>query len=428
MCPYFFHVHLSNDTVYAVAAPIEVLGIEYHDGAAFNLWLIGFVENRILPRISEIGSGDRLIYVDVGPGGSTSEQISSYVPVAETKIFDHDQALEYFYFPPMWVESKPIKTDGSIDFPKMSERVFNTVLPKSGLKIAVTRDGKFTVDFSDWTPGKLTPTEAASFSDKKILKKHAKVKGPRFAVLNTLQVLLRNACYQARMPIHTPMRVTPQRTHNKKNLDSGGGGSARAALGLDTARSLHGFRIDIAPQISDWRIVDRNVLPAISLAVLEKTCRDLDEVLAMPIEQGLTRLALYEQAGTAFEENDFSLCLVQAWSATESLISEIWEKHVKGKQRKLEDGGDLLTKSREDCLFGPTFTTSMVTELLLVEKILPDKLYAAIKPVRSARNKWIHGLVSPDLDTAKAALEILEELLELVCNIQVKIHHAPMAL
>ena len=197
----------------------------------------------------------------------------------------------------------------------------------------------------------------------------------------------------------------------------------RAMFGLDSARSPHGYRQDL-PHRLDWRIADRMVIEPIKLDVLHQACSDLDMILELPIEKGLSRVELYGHACLAFEENNFSLCLAQAWLAIESLLTELWEKHIYGKDRKLEDGKDLLNKERKSRLFGADFTTSMTSELLLVEGALPEKLYFAIKPVRSARNKWIHGLEAPDMDLAKNALDILEELLVFVCSINLKIYHS----
>jgi len=103
----------------------------------------------------------------------------------------------------------------------------------------------------------------------------------------------------------------------------------------------------------------------------------------------------------------------------------MWEEHLHSKDRELDEGGKLLSKDRKKYLLGRDFPTSMVTELLLLDQKIPDKLFAATKPVRSARNKWIHGLEAPSQETAQAALDVLELLLDIVCSLKIKLHHVP---
>jgi len=306
--PFFVHLHFVEGFIYGVVAPTTILGITWHDQARFEFWVRDYTAATLAPKMDQLGRDNRLIYLSGSEADPKLDRVEPYQPVPETKVFLFDQALEFFYFPPMWVGSNPENGDGTIDFNRMKQRVFEQSLPTSGLKIGATMDGQFVLDFTDWSPGFFAPIEATSSRDKKILKNQAMKDGLRLAVANTFVVLLHATCCQLQSMIHFPIRVTPERIHRKRSLNSGGSGAVRANYSLDGARSHHGYRTDL-PQRLDWRIVDRSVLPPIPLRALEGACTLLDSVLSLPLERGLTRVELYAHAATAYREYNFSLCL-----------------------------------------------------------------------------------------------------------------------
>lgn len=414
--PYFAHVRFDQGFTYGLVGPAQLMQQTVAVGSRdnFRAWLPHFVETRILPRLEALGRKNALVILgpDEAGTGLKIKQLRPYPWVLpETCIWKPAQAVEFFFFPPIWVHSSAVGPDGNVDFRAMKERVFKTKLSHTGIQIAATRDGQFVFDFSEWAPASLPPFEAADTGDPARKAQQMEAYGLRISVVNAFLTCLRSASWAHRHIVHSPIPITIHNIHDRAGIDSNGGsGSCRAYLGMDDARHPRGYHPDL-PHICDWRIADRSALAPIQVEHMEEALQMLDAALLLPTEKALQRIVLYGHACKAFEENNFPLALGQAWLACESLLSEMWDAH-----QKSQPGGGKRKKPRQ--------ISAIIKELVDAGLITAD-LFATIDPARGARNGWIHDLDPPTMEMANHGLTVWEILMEKVSSLRLQIPHWP---
>ena len=423
---YFAHLTFADGFVYGVAVQqglMEKRGI--HSTNKFGEWLHNYAGEEIVPRISKFGRENRMLIV----GEKRPRDISlaildvfGYDPLPETRRWRVEQAIEFFYFPPIWVEKSAVNKDRSVNFSGMKEEVHRAELRKSRIKFSCTRDGLFTFDFTDWEQGAIPVFEAADpFDGSKAERESAQ--SLRLSVANVFLTCLHATALKSGSLIHRPFILAPSRIRSKIDIDSGSGGGSRTHLGMGEARNPRTYDKQLPPGMSDWRIVDREVLPPVPINVLDESLVLLDEIVCLPIEKGLQRVKLYGLASSAFCDGNFSISLLQAWPVTESLLFEIWRKHLDDNNGEIEDGVKLLNSKRMEALTGKDMTASMVTNLLFFQKLLPYSVYSRLQKARQARNSLVHGLKPPPKQIVLDLLEATEELMGLVLNLHLKLHH-----
>src|SRR6185436_11810346 len=65
-------------------------------------------------------------------------------------------AAAYYYWPGLWVGSRPPGSSPFLDITTLGDEVYRTSLPGS-IEVKVLREGMFIFDFSGWPPGRSLP-------------------------------------------------------------------------------------------------------------------------------------------------------------------------------------------------------------------------------------------------------------------------------
>jgi hypothetical protein len=142
-------------------------------------------------------------------------------------------------------------------------------------------------------------------------------------------------------------------------------------------------------------------------AALVDSFETLDAILKHDLEFALDLVALLHYAHVAYQEHDYPLATVLAWTVCEALLNAQWKNYL-DKRRQRQEGGQstiAINRPRRDFLTSAEITASIKSEVLELAGELSLETYNAIKPARSARNKWLHELKEPSGKSAARALQ-----------------------
>jgi hypothetical protein len=188
--------------------------------------------------------------------------------------------------------------------------------------------------------------------------------------------------------VETP-RIAP-----RDLLSRGGGGHGGAVAKVFTGLNILEF---VAPFV-------------VPEAVLIGSFEALDAILTDEHEFALDLVALLHYALVAYQEHDYGLATVLAWTVCEALLNAKWEGYL-GKRSLRDDDGQstiAINRSRRDFLTSADITAGIMSEVLELAGELSLDMYNTIKPARRARNKWLHELREPSGKGAAQALKAAE--------------------
>jgi hypothetical protein len=341
-------------------------------------------------------------------------------------------AAAYYHWPPLWVGATPAwatyppnEAEADIDIGGLRDEVYRSIL-SSGIRVRVLREGIFIFDFSSWEPGCPLPSEP--FPGFETL---ASVALRRAAFMNAHLACLYTAIARLQTQASIPMVVTPSDLiglnsfeDSSPSLNPGGTSdfSLLAALYV-LARFPSTYSPDILSSSSLRRLRFR--VYAVEIETLKESFRLLDTIIARrDSEHLLDMVDLYLRGWRAYQDHNYSLCLMTMWTITEQLIQELWKRYI-GDNRERDLGGDVvnfITGSRQKILTDSrSFTASVISEILSFTGRIPFELYQELTKARKARNDWVHDLNPVSHEAASGAAKVAEQMLRLVEDIDLEV-------
>ena len=327
-------------------------------------------------------------------------------------------ASAYYHWPTIWVGSKLPTPGEDVDVRKLEEEVYRTTLP-AGIIAKVLRDGMFVFDFSDWPPGRALPDDFTSSNfDAK-----ASVMLMRASIFNAHLACLYSALYYCQNHfVLDKMVVSPSDLILLNSFNDFNGmsfGDIRVSE-LTLARYPSTYRQDL-PKGFDWRLAHRLL---VSTDTVAESFRILSTIIQNSDQACLFLTELCLRSCKAYEEHNYSLSLVSAWTVTEYLLQRLWNRYIdNNRQRKVKDAGvvfinndrkERLTKSRD-------FTASVISEILSLCDVLPFSLYQELSKVRTARNNWLHDMKPVTREDALRSTEVAQQMINLVDKLNLRI-------
>jgi len=275
----------------------------------------------------------------------------------------------------------------------------------------------FIFDFSGWSPSRAPPNR-----DEKNFDAMAEAILRRVTVLNAhLACLCTKLCERQGQAI-PKMVVSPSDIIALKSLDESGmnfGDMRVGALALARFPSTYAQGL---PATFDWRLIMRNVV--IEIDTVAESFQLLDTVLQHPAPYALIVTDLYARSCKAYEDHNYSLCLVMAWAITEKLVQELWDRYLEANREREIDGAKVtfINRSRRDLLTdGRDFHASVIGEILSLANSLPFPLHKDISRVRQARNDWLHELKPLSREDALLSVSVAERMLNLVYGLNFRV-------
>jgi hypothetical protein len=326
----------------------------------------------------------------------------------------------YYHWPAVWVKEPPASSGARLEVSQLGDEVFHTRLPV-GIELSVSRDGLFAFDFSDWPPGcALPPAHGPNFEAlaQLILR--------RVAVLNTHLACLYAAAAHAECGIPRVMLVSPSDLISFKKLNDPASGKA---FGDERVAALVQARYPSTYAYKDATAADRRVnrFVVLKIEAVEESCDLLNTILEHPGDHTLDLTNLYAHGCKAFVDHDYSLCLTIAWTISEKLLGEQWDRYLERNRQRDVDGQlvAFINAERKGKLTGRDYTASVVSEILSLLGELPFETFKQLSVVRGARNNWLHDLKPVSMHDAILAVRVSEQMLQLVEGIQLQ---APLSL
>lgn len=266
---------------------------------------------------------------------------------------------------------------------------------ESGIEIIARRNGTVIFDFGGM-PSALAPEgdeEPGTLDDA------VEAISNRVRVMNGYLLCLHSAFLELEQVGRRNMRVTARDLVHVDDDRSGMGGPGLLRIPLGT-----GFE---TREIFRPEIVSEEAL----VHAVEK----LDHVLKHPVPEAPAWVALLNEAHTSYQEHDYQLALVSAWTVCEAMLNHRWREHV--ASRRLQKIGEnevvVINKKRRKRLERSSdLTASIITEVLNLSGDLSFTLYEQLVDARRGRNKWLHELERPDLSSVKSALTAAATMLE----------------
>jgi hypothetical protein len=329
-------------------------------------------------------------------------------------------AAAYYVWPLVWLGTPPenmyaVTETGAgvadIDPAQLAEVVADADLPQ-GLRVRAYRDGMFLFDFSEWAPmpsvdpsGSPAPFEELS---KMVLR--------RVGLLNAHLL-----CFHDAVAEHQELGLGLNALSPSLILPTSFEAPEGVSLPDQRIAHIHSARYEstYAPGLlyrADSRVSMR--IPVGSPAVDGSFSR-LSEILSSPdSERIITLLDLLARSGSAYSAHDFNVCLVIAWTVSESLLQELWDHYLR-ENREDVDGTVVINGDRRSFLAGAEVTARITSEFLSLLGELPFDLYQDLNSARQARNKWVHELRPVSYTVAAEAMTTAERMLKLVHDIEI---------
>jgi hypothetical protein len=146
-------------------------------------------------------------------------------------------------------------------------------------------------------------------------------------------------------------------------------------------------------------------------------CELLESILTSEEENSVGLASLLNLALCSYQEHDYSLGLVMAWTICEVLIQRRWRQYCEERATKV---GFPLNRARRDKLDGRDYSASIVIEMLAVNGAMTRSEYVAFDKTRKCRNDWIHDVKLVDRDSCYNALELAASELSKVLGVELR--------
>lgn len=327
-----------------------------------------------------------------------------------------NEVLIYYHWPAFWVGGYPPGYPLNIDLKTIGEEVHRETLPL-GIEVKVLKEGMFFFNFANWLRGKPLPDMSSATDQNTALSlthEFREAIRERIAVLNTHLLCLYSALSVKQRFVTRKMFLSSYDIIESDSLDNGGLGYEDPRLShlLDSKRRathVHG---------QDWRVTMRQL--NIELDTLKESFRLLTNILQHPSDDILIVTELLARSCKDFEEYNFNLCLINAWTIIEYLLNRLWNRYIENHRQRTISGTvkTFINAERKQKLEDDrSFTASIITEILSLAGDLPLNTYKDIEVVRKKRNKWLHDLEPIEWESAKLSIKVAEDMLQLVENI-----------
>lgn len=284
----------------------------------------------------------------------------------------------------------------------------------------------FIFDFSDWDPGRPLPSEPFPGFDEL-----ASVALRRATLMNAHLACLYTAIGRLQKQGSIPMVVTPfdlisldSLEESSPSLNPGGMNEFSPLAGLYVlARSASTYSLDMPSPSLLWRLRFR--VYTVEVETLEESFRLLNIITNHASENLLHMVDLYTRGCRAYQDHNYSLCLVTMWTITERLLRTLWTRYV-GENRQREIDGNtvnFITGDRRKILLKDTrtYSAAVMSEILSLTEWIPFQLYQELGKTRSARNDWVHNLGPVSREQAQASVRVAEQMFRLVEGIDLEI-------
>jgi hypothetical protein len=313
----------------------------------------------------------------------------------------------YYKWPFVWVADEPSSLPGG----SLDREVYRKDL-SCGLSVKVLREGLFVFDFSGAKRGKFTDPLNFDFNEG------AEIQLYRCRVLNTHLICLQSAQMKAGGPYSSRvMVVDPSDLILFKSLD-------------DTNPSVGDFFLELLfekrddPAVADF--LSRRS-DTIRLSVIENSFEMLNRIMLRSDDYLLTLTDLFARSGFAYQDHNYSLTLVGAWTITEQLLRTLWSRYVEANRERIieEKAQTFINADRKKRLTeGREFTAATITETLSLCDELSLENYNDINSVRRTRNDWMHKVAGVTMKDAGLALDVACRMLMMVERIDLAAIHS----
>lgn len=337
----------------------------------------------------------------------------------------HSAVSAYYHWPTLWVGAAPdwyrnhsVREQG-IDVRVLRDEVYRDTLAV-GVPVRVLREGMFIFDFCDWEPGRPLssddPTDYDFDEVASIALRRATLMNAHLACLHTAIAKLQNFS-------HVMMVVTPSDIISIQSFEESWGGAGSHSLAGELSMSSFPTTYNpYMPPDSDWRLRFRGL--TVELPTLRESFRLLNSITNNGSESLLDFIDLYARGGRAYQDHNYSLCLVTSWTICERLLYKTWERYLKDNRQKETEHGvvPFINRDRKKRLEDSrSFTASVVSEVLSLTERLPYDTYKELSEIRQARNRWVHDLEPVTRETALTAMRVTGEMLHLVEDIDLEL-------
>lgn len=120
-----------------------------------------------------------------------------------------------------------------------------------------------------------------------------------------------------------------------------------------------------------------------------------------------------------YKEGNNQTSILFSWFIIESIIIQIWEKHINSLNNSFDNGSKRINKARKKHL--ESLSISVIINLLELMNLIPYELYIEIDKIRLCRNKIVHidqDYVSTNND-AKESILCTKDLIKLNYNLEI---------
>lgn len=312
-------------------------------------------------------------------------------PMRQPRLMN--SAVGYYLTPPVWVVDAPPEPSGELE----EEEVLRLDL-SVGFKVGVQRRGVFMFDFGAWPPGQ--PILDDNFD------KVALVQLQRVQVLNAHLVCLHSSLSEKQNVAWEKMDVDLNDLVIKPTIDSLPSAYAGTQIALLAWRGYRGF--------PGRQVLERQTV----IKSLEK----LEEIIRRP-QPALELVALLNRAAVYYEEHNYPLSVVTAWTISERLLNLRWDDYLEANRVRVSQEAQVsfINADRKKKLKGADFTASIVSEILSLVGQLPFGLFKQLEDVRRARNGWLHDGDIPTRQIAELAVDSAREMIAEVLNIPLQL-------
>ena len=377
------------------------------------------VDTEIVPRIEEFGKCNQYLGLYRRDGGGFHFRLgkSHCDKVFEPERRKHtpNPVSYFFHDPPMWV-GKDLWKEGILKKHDFDELVFDEVLPKTNIRIAVTRDAEFHFDFSNYYPARLSPRSwqmGLPASNRNVrFAKDAQVKRFQTRVINCFLGLV----YTGRSIRRNATPVMYCHSGNiltSSSVKGPGGGPAEAQRQQQGRRDQKSDNPSVL--FGSPYIISRGVFPPFCVNSLRKAAELLDFLLVQDDLKVFDKVVLWHHAWFDLSKKHFSSALLKAWLLIESTLNEAWKRYLYSQSRPMQDHRKaprpFMSEGRVERL-GRLNAASKVDLLALVGEV-PDCLLDETHLIRDSRNLYVHTLEDVDRETAQLSIALSERYIEI---------------
>lgn len=113
---------------------------------------------------------------------------------------------------------------------------------------------------------------------------------------------------------------------------------------------------------------------------------------------------------TAYARRDWGAALANLWIVVEQMTSHLWERNVLKEAKE----APFITGRMDSLADNRTWTVSVKHEVLFQRGVLSASAFTELNQARKARNKLSHSGLHPDEPSARAVLNSVMELFEVI--------------